>query len=113
MEHFERFHLVRAESDPDVAVHEAVVQEVLANHVTLVAQAQNKVGEAVMRVSLHDVPKDRFAADFDHWLWTYFRLVAQSRPEATAQDHYLHGHARNTRGVAGATPAGRCELAPN
>ena len=45
-----------AQLDREVAVEQVVVDEVIFDHLALVAQAQDEVVEAVRGVHLHDVP---------------------------------------------------------
>src|SRR5580692_2755113 len=76
-----------------VARVHVVVGEVLLDHVALVAETDHEVLDPVRGVHLHDVPQHRLAADLDHRLWTHRGLLAQSRAEATSQDHSLHSSA--------------------
>ena len=46
----------------------AVVDEEILDHLTLVAQRDDELLEAVGGVALHDVPQDRLAPDFHHRL---------------------------------------------
>ena len=45
-----------------------VVGKVLFDEVALVAATDDEVGDAVVRIHLHDVPQDGLATDFDHGL---------------------------------------------
>lgn len=63
------FHSVTHHVEGYVGHVEEVVGEVLLDHIPLVAAADHKVIHAVSGVNFHDVPQDRFAADFDHRLW--------------------------------------------
>jgi hypothetical protein len=82
--------VLAAERDGEIVVHGLVVEEVLANHVAAIAQAQHELAKAVMSVDLHDVPQDGPTADLDHGLGSKFSFLAQSRPHAAAQDDRLH-----------------------
>src|SRR5712691_6202785 len=87
-----------ADVDSDVAVHRAVVEEVVADQVALVAEAEDEIHDPEVRVELHDVPEDRPAADVDHRLRPDIRLLGKTRSESTAEDHRLHGrHSTNDR----------------
>ncbi len=63
-----------------------VVDEIVADGVALVAQAQHEAGRPVGPIVLHDVPQDRAAADLDHRLGLELRFLAQARAEPAAQD---------------------------
>jgi hypothetical protein len=67
-----------------------VVQEVLLDHVALVAQAENELVVPPGGVVAHDVPEDRPVADGDHRLRDALRLLAHAHAEAATEDHHLH-----------------------
>ena len=67
-----------------------VVGEVLLDHVALVAKAQHEVANAMVRVDLHDVPKNGLAADLDHRLGANLRLFADSRSQSTSENDRFH-----------------------
>src|SRR6266487_19887 len=86
-----------------VAQHEVVgdglvvVQEVLLDHVGLVAEAQDEVPVPVVRVVLHDVPQDRPVADRDHRLGDRVGVLAQPQAQtATEKDGF---HSTVTSGI--------------
>src|SRR5690606_36472736 len=64
--------------------------EVLLDHIALVAQADHKVVDAVMRVELEDVPEHGFAADLDHGLGAHRGFFGQARAQAAGEDDGLH-----------------------
>ena len=72
----------------DIAL--VVVQEVLADHVAAVAEAQDEVLVAEVRVVAHQVPEDRPVADVHQRLRDGVRVLAQPRAEAAAEQHDLH-----------------------
>ena len=75
------------EFDREVVLHFVVPEEVLANALALVPQADDEVGVPVRGVSLHDVPENRTIADFDHRLGTILGLLPQSCPHAPTEQH--------------------------
>src|SRR5687767_11547779 len=81
---------VRPEVERDIAGVQRVVSEVLLDHVSAVAKADNEVGDPSSLVDLQYVPQRRAPADLDHRLRTNLCLLAQSRSEAAGQDHRLH-----------------------
>ena len=68
-----------------------VVEEVLADHVALVAEAEHELGVPPCREVAHDVPEDRPVADPDHRLRDPLGLLPHPHPEAAAEDDDLHG----------------------
>jgi hypothetical protein len=48
-------------------MHE-IMRKIFFNHISAVAQANNEIIEAIMRINLHDMPKYRLASDFNHRL---------------------------------------------
>src|SRR5439155_3594710 len=95
MEWLEVLDTALADVDTDVAVHGAVVQEVVADHVALVPKAEDEIHDPEVRVQLHDVPEDRPSADLDHPLRPNIGLLGEPRSESAANDHRLH--ARHSR----------------
>src|SRR5262249_53923011 len=77
-----------AEIDREIAMHRLVVQEILANFLTLVSQAQDEVGEAVDGIPFHDVPQHGAAADLDHRLRQKFGLFAEARAHPSTENHH-------------------------
>ena len=49
-----------------IAIMQRVVSKILFYNFLLVAGANNEIVDSVMGENLHDVPKDRHAADLDH-----------------------------------------------
>lgn len=83
-------HAVGAQVEGDVGHVQEVVGEVLLDHVALVAAADDEVIDAVGGVELHDVPKDRLAADLHHGLGLEIGLLGQACAEATGKDDGFH-----------------------
>ena len=67
-----------------------VLEEILADQVAAVPQAQNEVLVAEVRVVAHQVPEDRPVADVDERLGNRVGMFAQTRAEATAEKDNLH-----------------------
>src|ERR1039458_586702 len=56
-----------------------VVSEILFDHITLIAAANNKIMDAVGRVGFHDVPQNRLSANLNHRLWPPGGFLTYSR----------------------------------
>src|SRR5438876_5695057 len=82
--------LLGSQRDREIAIQQVVVDEVVLDHLALVAEAQHELVEAVGRVRLHDVPQNRLTADIDQRLGAIFRLFAEAGAHTTTQDDYLH-----------------------
>ncbi|MNM82275.1 hypothetical protein D3C81_943020 [compost metagenome] len=67
-----------------------IVGEVLLDHIALVAQADDEVIDAKVRVDLHDVPDDRLAAYLDHRFWPQVGFFADTRTQAAGQNDCFH-----------------------
>ena len=67
----------------DIRHMKRIIRKVFFHHIPLIAAADNKFIDAVRRITLHDVPEDRLAANFYHWLWFQHRLLRQACPGAT------------------------------
>src|SRR5262249_14484574 len=67
-----------------------IVEEVVLDDLALVAQGDDELGEAVRRVSFHDVPEDRLAADLDHRFRFDRGRFGQPGAEAAGQDDDFH-----------------------
>src|SRR5207237_8093713 len=79
-----------ADVDADVAVHRAVVKEVVPDHVALLAETENEIHDPEVGVELHDVPEDRLSTDLDHRLRSDLGLLREARSKSAAADHRLH-----------------------
>jgi hypothetical protein len=74
------------------SVHE--VGEVVVDLASLVARADQEITETVMVIVLHDMPKDRLAADFDHRFRAVLGFFRKPRAQATCKDHDLQDRLR-------------------
>ena len=84
-------HLVAAHVESDVGHVQEVVGEVLFDHIALVAQADHEVIDSIVGIDLHDVPKNRLAADFDHWLGAQVGFFTDAGAKAPGEDDGFHG----------------------
>ena len=79
-----------AQVDGQIPEERIVVEEVALDHLALVAERDDELVEAVLRVVLHDVPEDRLAADLDHGLGLDAGLLGKSGAESSGKDDCLH-----------------------
>src|SRR5262249_25733250 len=84
-------HLIAAEVKCHVGSVQEIVGKVLFDHVSLVAKANNEIINAMVRVDLEDMPKDRFATNLDHWFGSGNRFLTQTSTEAPSKNYRLHG----------------------
>src|SRR5258708_36533406 len=68
------------------------MEEVLLNGISAVAQAQNEVLVAEMRVILHDVPQNRPVTNGNHGLGDIISILPQAHSESAAKDNNFHLH---------------------
>lgn len=76
--------------DGHVAVVAKIVGEVFLDDILLVTATDDEVRDAVVAVSLHDMPQDGLPADFHHWFGNQIGGLAQSGAEATGKDYCFH-----------------------
>lgn len=81
----------RADVDGEVTVHEFEVEEILFDHLALVAEADDEVAKSEVGVVFHDVPKNGALADRDHGFRAEFSFFAQARALATGKDDNFDG----------------------
>jgi hypothetical protein len=86
-----------AQVERHVGAEQVVVEEVALDHLPAVAQAEDEVVEAVVRVALHDVPEQRPPADLDHRLGPELGLLAHARALTTAEQDDFGIHAAVNR----------------
>jgi hypothetical protein len=72
------------QADGEVIGHGLVVEEILFDHASAIAQAEHEVLETMMRIELHDVLEDRASADVHQGFGAEFRLFAQTGTLPTA-----------------------------
>ena len=73
--------------DGEIARRFAIGQEVLLDCPGLETEQQDELVVARVRIGLHDVPHDGFAADVDHWLWQRLRCFANASSLAASEDN--------------------------
>src|SRR3954454_17066974 len=79
-----------AEEERRVANIPEIIPEVLLNHLTFVAEAEDELFETVMRIRFHDVPENRPVADRQHWFRAKLRFFTESRALTATEDNYFH-----------------------
>ena len=67
-----------------------VVKEVVADQIAAIAQAQDEILVAVVRVVAHQVPDDRTAPTLHERLRDRVRMLAQTRAESAAEQNDFH-----------------------
>jgi hypothetical protein len=76
--------------DGDIVVMQHVVIKIFLNYLSLVSQAKNELIKTVVSVELHDMPEDRFCANFHHGLGAKLCFLTHAGAHATAKNNYLH-----------------------
>ena len=79
-----------SELNSEVVVAGFVVEEVLLNHVALVAGGNDEVGDAVVGKVFHDVPEHGAPADFDHGFGAEFGFFAHAGAKTAGEDDGFH-----------------------
>src|ERR1700683_1297890 len=76
-----------------VAHVQVVIGEVFFDQITLVAQANNEIAQSELGIDLHDMPKNRAAADLDQRLWPDFGFFGKPAAKTSGQyDHLADFH---------------------
>src|SRR5438128_1002318 len=77
---------------PNEVIRQAfvVLEEVLPNHVPAIAERQDEVLVAVVRVIAHQVPQNGTVADVDQRLGNGVGMLAQSCSESAAKQDHFH-----------------------
>ena len=73
-----------------IAHVQEVIGEILLDHIALVTAADHKLVDAMGAIDLEDVPKDRLATDFHHWLGFQVRFFTDAGAKAPSQNHGFH-----------------------
>src|SRR5581483_11983093 len=76
--------------DDDIGAVQDVVREIFLDDVALVAEADDEIVQAVKRIVLHDVPKNRMRSDLAHRLWLELGLLGETRAHPAGKDHDFH-----------------------
>ncbi len=74
--------------DGKVTLHGCVMQKIFFHDFSFVAKAEDKPLEPMLGITLHDVPKNRTIADFDHRFGAKLGLFAKSRTKSAAENEY-------------------------
>ena len=83
-------HTVFCDVKSDVTRLEKIICEVTLDDVASVSATDDEVLNSGGGIYLHDVPKYRLAADFNHRLWTEIALLTDSRAHTTGKNHGFH-----------------------
>src|SRR6185369_13027250 len=67
-----------------------IISEILLDDVAFISAADHEIIDTVCGIDLHDVPQNRFPADFDHWLRMGVRFFADTGAVASSEDYCLH-----------------------
>ena len=59
----------------DIGHVQKVIRKILFDHIAFEPTANHKVIHTIMRIDLHDVPQNRFAADLNHRLRFHVRFL--------------------------------------
>ena len=73
-----------------VARLKKVVGKPLLDDMLLVARADDELGEPVVGILLHDMPKNRHPANLHHRLRNKPRLLREPRTEPARQNDHFH-----------------------
>ena len=68
-----------------IAVVKEIVGKPLLDHVLTVPRANDEVVKSVIGILLHDMPKDRLSADFDHGLGFKLTFFRNAGPEPAGE----------------------------
>ncbi len=60
--------MISGDVERDVRSVQEIISKVLFDYIPFVTTADYEIIDSVGRISLEDVPKNRLAADFNHWL---------------------------------------------
>ena len=74
-----------------------IIVKVLSDHLTLVTAADDKITNAMGRINIHHMPKNRLPADGDHRLGSYRAFLTDPRSESSRQNDRLHRFFMNIR----------------
>jgi hypothetical protein len=84
------FHRIALQIESHVRHVQEIVGEILLDHVTTVAAANDEVVHPMRRVHFHDVPKHRLATDLDHRLRPEHRFLGHPGAEPTGEYYGFH-----------------------
>src|SRR6266851_10250935 len=62
-----------------------IVEEILLDKIAFIAETNDEIVDAVMRIDLHDVPENRTVADLDHRLGSDLRFFGQPCAKAAGE----------------------------
>lgn len=82
--------MISGDVKSDVRSVQEIISEVLFDYIAFVTTADYEIIDSVGRISLEDVPKNRLAADFDHWLGSGTSLLGDARTEPAGENNCFH-----------------------
>ena len=84
------FHAVIGDVESYIGHVKEVIGEVLLDDIALVAATNHEVVDSVVRINLHDVPKDGLAANFDHRLGLEVGFLGNTGAQAAGKNDCFH-----------------------
>jgi hypothetical protein len=67
-----------------------IIQKIVFDYLTFIAEAKDKVLKIIMGVGLHYMPQDRLTTDLHHRLRTHNCFFTQTSTQTTSKNHSLH-----------------------
>ena len=72
------FHAIGAHVKRDIGHVQKIIGKVFLYYIALIAATDHEIIDAMGRENFHDVPQNRLAADFDHWLGLEMGLLGNA-----------------------------------
>src|ERR1700719_1998205 len=86
-----------AEIDSDITMGCVIAEEIVFDHLTLVAQSEDETLDLVVRINVHEVPEDGMHAHFDHWLGPHRGFLGQARSKTASENDSSHAEPASCR----------------
>ena len=67
-----------------------IISEIFLDQVALVAAANYEITNSIVGINFHDVPENRPAANFHHWLRAQRGLLAQACTKTSGKNDCFH-----------------------
>src|SRR5260221_8673876 len=87
---FKMYSLLDAQTNSEVVSHRFIVQEIIFDDISLIAQTQDEALKPILSINLHDMPQNRASANLDHRFGFVLRLFAKAGSFTPAQNHYRY-----------------------
>ena len=87
---FEQLHSIVCQIHRHIRVVTEIIGKILFNDILFVSTANDKLLDVMCGIYFHDMPKYRFTANLNHWLWHILGLFTETSAKTSCKNYSFH-----------------------